>query len=317
MGGAQDNGTWYRDASLNLGPRTADRPGIDDYFNIAGGDGVAVDIANINAGKQLMFYGYQLGEFIRDELIDYFNYPGGSIRPRVTELRSNSSGGWGDFVTYFKLSNSNSEVLFYVNYYNLFRTTTASIVDSTKWTKMTGVASATDNGSSTPVSIRTIDFSWGPYKTTHALYYGTSSGKIFRLDDYINASSTASPVDISPAGISGTVIDIAVNPNDDNEIMAVVSNYNVTSIWWTFNAKSATPSWSNAEGNLTLPSIRSCVIAPKLENGVAVTEYYVGTSVGLFTTASIGKTLGTGGTITCNFLRLSPRRQCYAYWNAW
>jgi hypothetical protein len=35
-----------------------------------------------------------------------------------------------------------------------------------------------------------------------------------------------------------------------------------------------------------------------LENGLPVTEYYVGTSVGLFTTASIGKTLGAGGTIT-------------------
>jgi len=298
LGGAQDNGTWYRDASLNLGPRTAERPGIDDYFNIAGGDGVSVEIANIDAGKQLMYYGFQLGGVIRDEILDYFNYPGGSIRPKVTDLISNSGGGWGDFVTYFKLSNSNSEVLFYANYYNLFRTTTASTVDSTKWTKMSGVATATDNGNSNPVSIRTIDFSWGPYKTTHALYYGTSSGKIFRLDDYINASASTVPVNISPAGLSGNVIDIAVNPNDDNEIMAVVSNYNVTSIWWTFNAKSATPSWSIAEGNLTLPSIRSCVIAPKLENGLPVTEYYVGTSVGLFTTASIGKTLGAGGSIT-------------------
>ncbi|MFM7357004.1 MAG: T9SS type A sorting domain-containing protein [Sediminibacterium sp.] len=310
MGGAQDNGTWYRDASLNLGPRTADRPGIDDHFTIGGGDGVAVDIANINAGKQLIYFGFQNGGIIRDEVLDYVNYPGGSIRPRVSDLRANSSGGWGDFVTYFKLSHANSEVLFYANYFNLFRTTSASTVDSTSWIKMTGIANITDNGNATPVSIRTIDFSWGPYKTTHAMFYGTSSGKIFRLDDYINASPATTPVDISPSSLSGNVIDIAVNPNDDNEIMAVVSNYGVTSIWWTFNAKSATPSWSNAEGNLTLPSIRSCVIAPKLENGVPVTEYYVGTSVGLFTTASIGKTLGAGGTITWS--RESPSVLNYA-----
>jgi len=139
LGGAQDNGTWYRDASLNLGPRPADRPGIDDYFTIAGGDGVAVDIATINAGKQLIYFGVQLGEVFRDEVLDYLNYPGARIRPRVTELISNSGGGWGDFVTYFKLSNSNSEVMFYANYYNLFRTTSASTVDSTTWTKMTGM----------------------------------------------------------------------------------------------------------------------------------------------------------------------------------
>lgn len=297
MGGAQDNGTWYRDASLNLGPRTPDRPNIDDYFNMFGGDGVAVDIANIKAGQQLIYYGFQSGAAYRDEVLDYNNYPGGSIRPKVADMISNGSGGWGDFVTYFKLSNSNSEVMFYANYYNLFRTNSASTVDSTKWTKMAGISIATDNGSSTPVSIRTMDFSWGPYKTTHVMYYGTSSGRVFRLDDYANAGPLTIPVDISPAGLTGNVIDIAVNPNDDNEIMAVVSNYNVNSIWWTYNAKSATPSWSNAEGNLTSPSIRSCVIAPKLENGVPVTEYYVGTSVGLFTTASIGKTLGAGGSV--------------------
>jgi len=298
LGGAQDNGSWYRDATLNLGPRTPDRPGIDDYFVVGGGDGVAVDIANINAGKQLIFFGAQNGTIVRDEVLDYNNYPGGSIRPKVADLKPNSGGGWGDFVTYFKLSNSNSEVMFYANYFNLFRTTSASTVDSLSWTKLTGVANATDNGSGNPVSIRTMDFSWGPYRTSHCMYYGTSIGRIFRLDDYFNASSLATPVDISPPGLVGNVIDIAVNPNDDNEIMAVLSNYSVTSIWWTFNAKSATPTWTSAEGNLTLPSIRSCVIAPKLENGVAVTEYYVGTSVGLFTTANIGKTLGAGGTIT-------------------
>jgi hypothetical protein len=297
LGGAQDNWSWYRDASLNFGIRPADRPDINDHVGLYGGDGVAVDIANINSGQQLIYFGSQTGTIYRDEVLDYANYRGASIKPKVTELISDGNGGYGNFVTYFKLSNSNSEVLFYANYYNLFRTTSASTVDSTKWTKMTGVALVTDQGGSTPVSIRTVDFSWGPYKTTHAMYYGTSNGKIYRLNDYANADALAMPVEISPAGLTGNVIDIAVNPNDDNEIMAVVSNYNVNSIWWTYNAKSATPSWSNAEGNLTTPSIRSCVIAPKLENGVPVTEYYVGTSVGLFTTASIGKTLGAGGSV--------------------
>ncbi|MCA6481551.1 MAG: exo-alpha-sialidase, partial [Chitinophagaceae bacterium] len=97
LGGAQDNGTWYRDASLNLGPRPADRPGIDDYFTIRGGDGVGVEIANIKAGKQLIYFGVQLGEVFRDEVLDYLNYPGARIRPRVTELLSNTGGGWGDF----------------------------------------------------------------------------------------------------------------------------------------------------------------------------------------------------------------------------
>ena len=63
-------------------------------------------------------------------------------------------------------------------------------------------------------------------------------------------------------------------------------------------AKSASPSWSNAEGNLTLPSIRSCAIVVKKDAANnPVTEYYVGTSVGLYTTASIGKTMGSAGSV--------------------
>jgi hypothetical protein len=294
-GGAQDNGTWYRDASLNFGsPRPTTRPGINDFVNLFGGDGASVDIAKINAGKQFTYFGAQAGLLVRDELLNNAAYLGGPIKPKVVDLLSNGSSGYGDFVTNFKLSNSNSNILFYTNYNRLFRTTAASTVDSTKWTRLVGVENTVNpaiGGNS--VSIRAMDFSWGSYLTTHAMYFGTNSGKIYRLDDYANANANAIPADITPIGLSGNVVDIAVNPNDDNEIMAVLSNYNTTSIWWTYNAKSTTPSWSNAEGNLSLPSIRSCAIVPKKDaSNNPYTEYYVGTSVGLYSTQSIGKTLG-------------------------
>ncbi len=301
VGGAQDNGTWYRDASLNFGTRTIDRPGINDYINLFGGDGVAVDIAKINGSQQLTYFGAQSGIIVRDELLNNATYPGLAIKPKVADLTSNGSTGYGDFVTNFKLSNSNSEVLFYANYNKLFKTNQASLVDSTKWTRLSGVETTVNILGNTAVSIRAMDFSWGPYQTTHAMYFGTNTGKIYRLDNYVNANGNSIPVDITPALLnasSGNVQDIAVNPNDDNEIMAVVSNYGVTSIWWTYNAKSPVPSWSNAEGNLTLPSVRTCAIVVKKDaNNNPVTEYYVGTSVGLYTTSSIGQTLGAGGTI--------------------
>jgi hypothetical protein len=299
LGGAQDNGTWYRDASLNFGPRPITRPNVNDFVQLAGGDGVAVDIAKISLGKQLTYFGAQLGVLIRDELLDNVNYPGGLIRPRITELIANTSSGYGDFVTYFKLSNSNSEVLFYVNYSRLFKTNSASTVDSTSWTALAGVEGVVNPARDGSVSIRAIDFSWGPYLTSHAMYIGTSNSRIYRIDDYANANGQSSAVNITPPGLAGNVQDIAVNPNDDNEVMAVVSNYNTTSIWFTTNAKSASPTWSNAEGNLTLPSIRSCAIVVKKDAGNnPITEYYVGTSVGLYATESIKQTLAAGGSIT-------------------
>jgi hypothetical protein len=293
-GGAQDNGTWYRDASLNFGPRPIDRPGINDYVNLLGGDGVAVDIAKINAGEQLTYFGVQSGIIVRDELLNNASYPGAIIRPKITDLIANSSNGYGDFITNFKLSNANSEVLFYSNYNRLFKTNSASTVDSSKWTRLLGVENTLNTvPGDNSISIRAMDFSWGSYQTTHSMYFGTNTGKLYRLDDYANANALAIPKDITPNGLAGNVSDIAVNPNDDNEILVVVSNYGVTSIFWTYNAKSATPSWSNAEGDLSLPSVRSCAIVTRKDvSGNPYTEYYVGTSVGLYSTQNIGKTLG-------------------------
>jgi hypothetical protein len=102
------------------------------------------------------------------------------------------------------------------------------------------------------------------------------------------------------------VQDIAVNPNNDNEIIAVVTNYgrtvganlnNVTNILWTNDAKSASPTWRVAEGNLTsYISARSCMITTKKDgSGNPVTEYYVGTAAGLFAVENLGTTLIGGG----------------------
>ena len=298
MGGAQDNSTFYRDATLNLGTRPTSRPNINDYANLYSGDGVSVGISTIALGKQYFYMGSQSGDIARRDLtlaVPSLSFK--SIKPPVSELTSDGNGGFGSFITNFKLSNANTEILFYVNYNKLFLTNTASTVDSSKWVRLSNVEDSINIAGGTSVSIRGMSTSWGPYLNTHALYFGTSNGKLFRLDNYANADASTKPINITPPGLSGNVIDIAVNPNDDNEVMAVVSNYNVNSIWWTWNAKSATPSWSNVEGNLTLPSIRSCVILVKKEGGLPVTEYYVGTSVGLYTTASIGKTMGSAGSV--------------------
>jgi hypothetical protein len=79
------------------------------------------------------------------------------------------------------------------------------------------------------------------------------------------------------------VRDIAVNPRNQDTVMAVVSNYNAVSIYWTGNATASSPTWAQVEGNLTLPSVRSCEIVAKA-SGV---EYYVGTTVGLFSSPGV------------------------------
>jgi hypothetical protein len=85
---------------------------------------------------------------------------------------------------------------------------------------------------------------------------------------------------MSPGSV---VSDIAVNPRNQDTMMVIVSNYNVNSIFWTGNATAPAPTWQVVEGNLSLPSVRSCAVVAK-NSGV---EYYVGTSSGLFSTTSV------------------------------
>jgi hypothetical protein len=155
-----------------------------------------------------------------------------------------------------------------------------------------------------------MSFTRGPYNSSHALYIGTTNGKIYRIDNPRQITPSFQPADITPPGLVGNVQDISVNPNNDEEVIAVVSNYGVTTgfglqnivnIWWTNNAKNPVPTWRQAEGNLGggtnsgYISGRSCMIVVKKDgSGNPVTEYYVGTGAGLFSTQNLGQTLLAG-----------------------
>ncbi len=306
MGGLQDNGTWMRDRVGLLGTAANDSNRHVFLFPAFSGDGGAVGIAAHNGSQQFVYASSQLGT-IRRALLPNFST---STLIRPTGATANPQGGFGEFVTVFKLNPSNTEDLYYVNFGRLFRTTSASTVtQSSGWTELTGVSAAIDPTVSpnTGRYIRALAFSWGPYQNTHALYIGTTDSRIFRFDNPRNALAGTAPVNISIPGLpaGANIQDIAVNPNDDNEIMAVVSNYevsnnNVVSVWWTNNAKSASPTWRNAEGDLlTSVSARSCAIVVKRDgSNNPVTEYYVGTSVGLFSAVNIGPTLTGAGSVT-------------------
>ena len=303
IGGSQDNGTHLRDKT---GITSLPLTDSNNHRRILGGDGCASGFGKINGGNQFVYAGVQLGSIRRAQVQSGLNSSDFTpITPiGLTENPLSIGNEYGEFITNFRLNTDNTEDLYYVNYNRLFRTNNASTVNTSSWTELTGVANAVNPSnptSGTNIGIRAVAFSRGPYITSHALYLGTTSGKIFRLNDPRNAAAGAGPVDITPPALplNSNVQDIAVNPNNDDEIIAVVSNYSVTSIWWTNNAKAAVPTWRIAEGNLNLPSIRSCMIVVKKDAANnPVTEYYVGTSVGLYSAVDIGPVLIGGGSPT-------------------
>ena len=270
FGGAQDNSTTFRDRSGILGPAILDS---NDHYIVLGGDGCQVGMTKKTTdGKQYLFCAAQNGQVYRMKLFPPFD------NSLYTKIKPNGTGE-GEFITYFHLDPDNTDFLYYVTKDSIYRTGDAANVTSSNWTLMDGVATAVSG------SIFALETTRGPYSANNHLFMGTSAGKIYRLKDPQWGAAGNLPVDITPSGItsSSVVRDIAVAPGNQDILIAVVSNYNVNSIFWTNNATAAQPTWQIIEGNLTIPSVRSCEIIAKT-NGL---EYYVGTSIGLFSTTSV------------------------------
>ena len=298
-GGAQDNGTRFYDGVGLIGAN----PTPSNQFRLLGGDGGATGIAKVAGNTQTVYGATQFGDIRRVRLSAGGLSAINSIMPNGLTAAPNVTQAFGDFVSYFLLDFDNTENLYYVNFNRLFRTKTASTVSASTWEEMKGVDSAVNPVApltGTNISIHALAASRGDYAPSHVLYIGTTNGHVFRFDNPRDNAVSTRPVDITPPQLlnKGYISGIAVNPNNDEEIMVVASNYTfnnnpIARIWWTNNAKSASPNWFNASGtNLTTPSIRSCAIVVKKDAANnSVTEYYVGTSVGLYSALNIGASL--------------------------
>jgi len=258
IGGAQDNGTTVRDSGTN------------NWTPVYGGDGASV---GISCGNAFQYESSQNGDIER-------RVKGAAFQVQ-TNIKPNGEANNGIFVTLFYLDPDNTENLYYASNNRIWRTTQASTVTpAAGWTNMTGIsANVTGN-------IMSLATTRGPYNPNHNLFMGTNNAHLWRLTDPKNTAAGTAPIDITPGGITAgsTIIGIAIGPRNGDTALCVVSNYNAISVFWTGNANAGAPNWRNVEGNLTLPSFRSCAIVVLDSNTY---EYYVGTSVGLYSTTAI------------------------------
>jgi hypothetical protein len=267
FGGAQDNSTTFRDRSGIFGDPLVD---TSDHYIILGGDGCQVGMTKKNgAGKQVLFCAAQNGQFYRSNLPPFAANDYTLIKPEIA--------GDGLFITYFHLDNDNTDLLYYATEDTLYRTNSSTTVTPSTWTLMDSVHPKVFG------DIYSLETTKGNYSTFNHLFIGTGAGRVYKIRD--PQSPTSQVVEITPPGMSaGSVVrDISVNPRNQDTLLLVVSNYSVQSIFWTGNATAAQPEWQLIEANLSTPSIRSCEIIAKT-TGI---EYYVGTSIGLFSTKLI------------------------------
>jgi hypothetical protein len=262
LGGAQDNGSTRNTGGTGTG-----------FEMVWGGDGVSVGLSDLILGTQYEYVGSQSG-FINRRT-------SGTVLGSATGITPTGETNSGLFVTLFTLDVDNTQRLYYANDNALYRTTSASTVASGTWTSMTGIATAVGAAN----DITALATTRGIYSAaTASLFFGTSSGRVFRLDDPTGTAAGTAPVDITGAGFPvGNISSIAVNPRNDDTVLVTFSNYGISSVFWTGTANSAVPVWTAVEGALTLPSYRSSAIA-LTASGI---EYFVGTSAGLYTSTGL------------------------------
>lgn len=243
-----------------------------------------------------------------------------------TDTDIKPTGQAQEFLTIFLLDADNTNHLYFpTNTKKLYRTrNAANIADgtisadaATNWQEITGVAATISDNITTMEVSRNNAHSNTAYNASDAnrkMYLGTKDGKVYRLADPAFCAVAATPVNITPAGATGYVSDIAVNPYDDKEILVTYSNYGVQSVWHTNDASVATPTWNGVEGAagtaVQLASARAAMIVKAGNDKL----YIVGTSTGLYgTTALSGATTvwekissGDIGQAVCIGMRLRP-----------
>lgn len=269
MGGTQDNGTPFF---------TFDGTNTSSSTDVSSGDG-----AYAYFGKDFAYTSYYSGNVFR---LEY----GVQGKPDFNKWSSIKPAGAANqlFIDPFAVDPNNEDVMYYAAGNVLWRNNSLSAIpnfvqDSTSvgWIKL--------NNLTVPDGyiLSTLAISKTP---ANILYYAASSytdvPKIYKLTN--SATATSGAVDISiPAAQSGSYVhNIAVNPDDANEIMVVMSNYNIIGLYHSSNGGQ---SYDAVEGNLQGdslnpgPSLRCASILPG-NNG---TTYFVATSIGLFSASTL------------------------------
>jgi photosystem II stability/assembly factor-like uncharacterized protein len=275
MGGLQDNGTW----KSNVNSETT------LWENVGSGDGVFSAIA-FNA--QADIWGTQNGRLhiydYRDPLNFGWGYSWSELTPPATGML---------FINPFVLNQANEKMLFYAGGSTIWRNNNIDMTDdasvdnfyfsdgylkSNQWVQLTNAAS---DGTISALATSTSN-------PTHRLYYGDSQGIVRKLDDANSGNGASTDITGSSFPYSAYVSNIAVNPENGDEVMVTFSNYSVKSIFHTSDGGST---WSDISGNLEQnsdgsgngPSVRSALIIKFKSTQM----YFVGTSTGLYSTTSL------------------------------
>jgi hypothetical protein len=262
IGGMQDNGTWF----------TGTTDGAQPWVELLGGDGAYCAVASAAGATGRYVVSVQNGVVYRME-VD--NLTG----EWLTWTRVDPTGGGGYlFINPLIVDPVDTRQLWIGTSAGVWRNSNLTAIPlwqsgttSLNWTHVTSTPSA---------AVTALAMTTGSDRT---LYYGTSTGRVFRLDHANTAPASSVPALLAtPAGwpVGAYVSDLAINPADPACLLVSLSNYNVSSL---FLSRDGGATWTAVEGNLggaDGPSVRSVAILPR----GAATIWLAATSTGLYST---------------------------------
>jgi hypothetical protein len=281
MGGTQDNGT----PSFRFDGTT-----ISESYDVSTGDG-----SYCYFGNNYPYVSAQNGAVIRGT----YNQNGNPRRdyPNWSNITPKNAQGML-FINPFVVNPADENIMIYPAGNTLWRNNQLNSLPNnpnfaegitTGWTQL--------NNLSAPGGYIISALTMSVSNPAHRLYYAASdfsqqpSGtpKIYRLDNANTATSGAVDISIPISDQNYPryyIHNIAVNPDNANELMVVFSNYNIIGIYYSNNGGQ---SFTAVEGNLQGteqnpgPSIRGAAILPTSGG----TQYFVATSTGVYSTLQL------------------------------
>ncbi|MDX1908652.1 MAG: GEVED domain-containing protein [Bacteroidia bacterium] len=275
MAGFQDNGKWYSSSSNGT------TPWIEE---LGGGDGCYVAIVPTATTANRRYTSTQNGKILR------FDGPNPQSPTDYDQIHPSTATGQL-FVNPYILDPNNANIMYYAGGTRVWRNSNLAGINSgygftgttTNWTNMTGTAVTTGTVSALAVSTT----------AANVLYYGTSDGQVYRVDNANSGTGTKVNIYTGKGFPAGAYVSaIAVDPTNAANAIVAFSNYGVKSLFYTTNSGST---WTDISGNLEQnadgtgngPSVRWVSIHKPTAGG---TFYFVGASTGLYVTEVLNGT---------------------------
>jgi hypothetical protein len=267
VGGMQDNGTSITRSTSASAP----------WLRVGSGDGSYAAFAD---GGTSLYVSKQLGKTYR-VVLDAAGNTVQSTRVDPAGVKKYL------FINPFILDPADTRMMYLAGGNELWRNSDLTAIAmastqpaTTNWTRMSKTAVAD--------SVYITAIAASKSAPAHRLYYGTSLGAVYRIDD----ASTGDP---EPTVITGTAFPrdayvscIAVDPENADNVIVVFSNYSVQSL---FSSTDGGTTWTPIGGNLEAtktgagagPSCRWVSILHRPNE----TVWLVGTSTGLYSTTHL------------------------------